>query len=80
MCGKFQLGEMVKSIAGRDTGKYYIVVKIDNEKYVQVADGDKKRLERPKRKNVKHLKPAGFVHKELQIWLSNGKRVRNEDN
>lgn len=79
MYSHFRLGELVISTAGRDTGKYYLVVEIIDDKYVKISDGDKKKLEYPKRKNIKHLKSAGYVAEEISIWLSSGRRVRNED-
>lgn len=75
----YRLAEVVVSTAGRDQGKYYLVVGYDNVRYVLIADGDKKRFEHPKRKNPKHLRSACFVNEEISIWLANGKRIRNED-
>ncbi|AZO96524.1 KOW domain-containing RNA-binding protein [Halocella sp. SP3-1] len=79
MSSRFELGDLVISTAGRDEGKYYLVVKIVDEDYIQVSDGDKKRIENPKRKNIKHVRPAGYHFEEISIWLLEGKRVRNED-
>lgn len=79
MVNPYRLGEIVVSKAGRDTGKYYIVVGQENENYVKIADGDTRRIEAPKRKNVKHLYFTGDVMEELAIWLENKKRIRNED-
>ncbi len=79
MESRYRLGEIIISTAGRDRGKYYLIVDIEDENYLKVADGDKKRIERPKRKNIKHLRSTGYIDEELLIWLSNGKRVRNED-
>lgn len=79
MDSQFRLAEVVVSTAGRDRGKYYLVVDIEDSQYVKVADGDKKKLKRPKRKNIKHLRATGYVIEEFAIWLSEGKRVRNED-
>lgn len=79
MVSRYQLGEVVFSKAGRDFDNAYLVVDIENKDYIKVADGDKKKIERPKRKNKKHLRKTGDVFGELSIWLSEGKRVRNED-
>ena len=79
MCSRFKMGEIVISIAGRDFGRCYIVIGIKDKNYVLLADGDKKRIEYPKPKNVKHLQSTGNIVKELAIWLNNKKRIRNED-
>ncbi|HOA40505.1 MAG: KOW domain-containing RNA-binding protein [Halanaerobiales bacterium] len=67
------------SKAGRDAGKHYIIVGLEKENYVKIANGDTRRIENPKRKNVKHLYFTGDVIEELAIWLENKKRIRNED-
>ena len=48
------IGQIVCSKAGRDKGKFLVVVKEDFGT-VCVCDGKERPLERPKRKNVKHL-------------------------
>lgn len=47
-------GQIVFSKAGRDKGKAMVVLKIQNE-YIFVTDGKEHPIERPKRKNPKHL-------------------------
>lgn len=61
------------SKAGRDAGKHYIIVGLEKENYVKIANGDTRRIENPKRKNVKHLYFTGDVIEELAIWLENKK-------
>ena len=50
------IGIVVQSKAGHDKGKFFIIVDTAEEGYVAVADGRTKTVERPKRKNIKHLK------------------------
>ena len=75
----FELGEIVKSNAGRDKNQYYLVTKIIDNKYIEVADGKKRKINNPKKKNIKHLEKINFVAEELKLWLESGKRVRDED-
>ena len=75
----YRLGELVISTAGRDKGNKYLVIKQIDDKYVELADGDKRRLSRTKRKNIKHIKKTGYVAKELAKWFEEGKRVRDQD-
>ena len=49
------IGRIVCSKAGRDKDYFLVVVKTEGE-YVYVSDGKERPLERPKRKNIKHLK------------------------
>ena len=47
-------GQIVRSKAGRDGGKFYVVIAW-TKRDVFVADGRKHTMEKPKRKNKKHL-------------------------
>lgn len=49
------IGSVVKSVKGRDEGKYYILRDIINDYFVYVCDGEKKTYSKPKRKNRKHI-------------------------
>lgn len=49
--------DIVRSIAGRDQGKYFFVLDAE-ESFLLLADGKTRRLESPKRKKRKH---AAFV-------------------
>lgn len=50
------LGQVVKSKAGRDKDRLFVVVSIVNESYVMVVDGKYRKLENPKKKKIKHLR------------------------
>lgn len=66
------LGQIVHSRAGRDKGKYFIVVSIINEEFVMVADGDLRRMDHPKMKKVKHLVFHDKIASEVQKALVEG--------
>ena len=52
------LGHLVVSLSGRDKGCICTVVGIsDDEGYVFIADGKIRKVEKPKKKKLKHLKP-----------------------
>lgn len=44
------IGQAVVSKAGRDRGRLFLVVEILDDVYVNVADGDLRPIERPKKK------------------------------
>ncbi len=48
------IGKIVCSKAGRDKGYFMVIVRIEGD-FLYVADGKERPLERPKRKNAKHL-------------------------
>lgn len=70
-----ELGQIVYSKAGRDSGKYYCVVEIVSEDRVKIADGNLRRIKRAKTKNVKHLQSDGDVLAKVADKLKNGQQV-----
>lgn len=52
----YKEGNLAKSIAGHDKGQLYVIVKEEAE-YVYVSDGRFRPLEKPKKKNKKHVQP-----------------------
>ena len=73
------VGMLVRSVAGHDKGKHYIVIRAD-EKWFYAANGKERTCDLPKRKNRKHLQPVEedydpSVKERLQV----GERVREEE-
>lgn len=52
---KIEKGRVVKAAAGRDKGSYFVITEME-ENYVFIADGKRRKLSLPKRKNLKHLR------------------------
>ncbi|MDD3654300.1 MAG: KOW domain-containing RNA-binding protein [Desulfotomaculaceae bacterium] len=74
-----QIGHLVSSIKGRDRGKYYLVVDILSQCMVLIANGEERKIENPKRKNVKHLHFFGIIAAEVSDKAMSGRRVTNTD-
>ncbi len=67
------VGQIVCSKRGRDKG-YFLVIVEENENFVLVCDGKERPLERPKKKNVKHIAVTNTV---LQTdCFKNNKQLR----
>ena len=59
------LGHLVVSLAGRDKGCICAVVGTsDEEGFVLIADGKVRKVEKPKKKKLKHLKPIDWLPQE----------------
>ncbi len=54
-------GSVVIAKAGRDKGKAFAVVEVIDPRTVLIADGKRRPLDRPKRKNVIHLQATSAV-------------------
>jgi large subunit ribosomal protein L14e len=74
---KLEPGDIVRSLRGRDEGQLAIVIALVEERFALVADGDKRRFDRPKRKNVLHLEPIGTRSEEVANSLRDTGRVTN---
>ncbi|MGN1114918.1 MAG: hypothetical protein ACI4RC_07345 [Oscillospiraceae bacterium] len=72
-----EIGSVVKALAGREKGSIYVAVGQDGG-FVYLADGKERKLERPKRKSMKHISPvicvidtAGLTNKKLRKLIMN---------
>ncbi|WP_449621805.1 KOW domain-containing RNA-binding protein [Robertmurraya sp. Marseille-Q9965] len=72
-----ELGQIVLISHGRDAGQYAIIVGLLDNRFVFLADGDKKKFDQPKKKNILHLKLIDFVSPEVQRSLLETGRVTN---
>ncbi len=72
-----QAGQLVYSRAGRDKGKPYLVLARAGETEVWIVDGAARRVEAPKKKNVKHLQPSHIVCGAMQNEMRSGKLPQN---
>jgi len=74
---KLTPGDLVRSRRGRDEGELAVVIALVDDKFALVADGDKRRFDRPKRKNVLHLERIGARSEEVANSLRDTGRVTN---
>jgi ribosomal protein L14E/L6E/L27E len=73
------LGQVVRSVAGRDKGKFMVIVKIHPENLLSLADGDLRRMEKSKVKKAKHVAKTNVVIEEINEKLSKGLKVNNAE-
>jgi ribosomal protein L14E/L6E/L27E len=66
-------GQIVKSVAGHDKGFFYVALEVNNG-YALIADGKHRKIEKPKKKSLKHLKPANTV---VESDIRTNKELRN---
>lgn len=73
------VGQVVRSIAGRDKGSFLVVVDLLENQMLRLADGDMRRLEKSKIKKIKHVAKTNFVIEEIQEKLSKGLKLNNAE-
>ena len=66
-------GSVVRSLAGHDKNNFQVVIKT-SDGFAYVCDGKSRPLEKPKKKNIKHLKLLNTVLSEK--CLRSNKSVR----
>jgi large subunit ribosomal protein L14e len=74
---KGTLGQVVRVLQGREASKYMIIIEIVDDRYVLLADGDKRKTNRPKKKNLHHIEMVDYVSPEVQNSLLETGRVTN---
>lgn len=70
-------GQLVRSRAGRDGDRFFLVLKILDPNYLLIADGQYRKVDNPKRKKVKHLQLTDLVATEIGEVLQQGKTPTN---
>src|SRR5688572_19757431 len=73
-----KIGQVVRSKAGRDKGRFFIVVAVDGGR-VYLADGDLRRVETPKKKNIKHIQVTNHVVESIAKKIEQGKNLSNKE-
>lgn len=71
------LGKVVHSKSGRDKGKYFIVIGIIDAEYVYISDGDLRKIEKPKKKKIKHLGFTNLMADEIREAILSDGRISN---
>ncbi|MBR2422995.1 MAG: KOW domain-containing RNA-binding protein [Oscillospiraceae bacterium] len=73
-----QIADVVSSIAGRDAGKWYYVIKTDDT-YLYLCNGKDRTLDKPKRKKRKHAVKVLRSETRVAAKLLAGDKVLNSE-
>jgi ribosomal protein L14E/L6E/L27E len=74
---EISVGQIVKSKAGRDKDRPFVVIGIVDQQYVLVADGDLRKVDKPKKKKVRHLAKYNIVSEDIKQKINNNDKVSN---
>lgn len=75
---EIRAGSRVRSIAGRDKGIDFIVLNIDGG-YVYMADGDLRKVDRPKKKKLKHIQASSYRSEFISTKIAATGKVTNAE-
>lgn len=71
-------GDIVYVVAGRDKDTPFVVLEVLDE-YVLLANGRRRKVTKPKKKKIKHVRDSGQTSLQIQEKLKNGGFVTNPD-
>ena len=69
---------IVRSVAGRDQGKLFIVLAVEGE-YLLLADGKSRKVESPKRKKRRHVLFVAADENRLSEKIRGEARITNSE-
>lgn len=75
--GDLDVGQVVQSAMGRDKGKHFIVLDKVDDQHVVVVDGYLRRVEKPKKKKIKHLLRLNLYSGEIRKSILENKKINN---
>jgi ribosomal protein L14E/L6E/L27E len=71
------LGQLARVLRGREQDQYAVVVRLEDNRFVWIADGDKRKFDQPKKKNILHLHLLPHISSEVADSLNETGRVTN---
>ena len=74
-----QVSHIVQATAGRDKGRLFFVLRVEEGGYLLLADGKGRKLERPKRKKLRHVCFIADGDSRVAQKLQKGEKVTNSE-
>ncbi len=78
MNNEYSIGQIVFSKCGRDQGKPFIIISVEDE-YISLVDGDLRRVDKPKLKKKKHVQPTLVTNDWIKQKIIEENRLTNND-
>ena len=75
---EYTIGQVVFSKSGRDKGRPFIIVNIENQ-YLYLVDGDLRKLEKPKKKKMMHVQKTHDIVEDIKTKLEEGIGLKDAD-
>lgn len=74
----YTVGQIVYSKCGRDKSKPFMVLDIQDG-YLYLVDGELRKLEKPKKKKIKHVQPTNFVDQNIKSIILEKRYLLDND-
>lgn len=80
MSMEVMIGQLVRSKSGRDKGRYYLIYRISPDgTFILLVDGDKRDINHPKKKNLRHVQVTNTVVRDFAEQVTGGIIPRDQD-
>jgi ribosomal protein L14E/L6E/L27E len=73
------IGTVAMSLAGRDKGRYFVIIEVLDADYVKIADGSLRKVDNAKKKKLKHLKLKPVTIPTIKQKIMDGEKVYDYD-
>ena len=73
-----EAGRAVLSMAGRDAGRQFVTLRVE-ENFAYIADGDLRKVEKPKKKKRMHLRALPEIFSSIAGIIEDGKMPSNAE-
>lgn len=71
------IGQIVKSKSGRDQGRFFVVIAKVDQDHVLIVDGSLRKIDKPKKKKIKHLAKLNLISNEIRNAVLNNQEISN---
>lgn len=78
MNSEYEVGQVVFSKCGRDQGKPFIVISVEEE-YVYLVDGKLRKIDKPKLKKKKHVQKTHTIMEWIKQKIIEENHLTNND-
>ncbi len=75
---QYEVGQIVYSKCGRDKSKPFIILNIKDE-YLFLVDGNLRKLDKPKKKKIKHVQFTHYIDNEIKYKIENNDYLLDSD-
>lgn len=72
-----ELGQIVQITKGRDRGQFSVIIELIDDRFVGIADGDGRKVDRSKKKNINHIELIDYIADEVRNSFIETGRVTN---
>ncbi|RSL29115.1 RNA-binding protein [Salibacterium salarium] len=71
------VGQIVRIKQGREAGNFAVVIGVEDERFLLLADGEKRKFDRAKKKNISHVEMFPHTSNEVKRSIEETGRVTN---